>query len=152
MPEAVARPHSQPSIAPGAALLAEIESTYGELQECMDVLHQLLDQPGPHLAQLAAVRLRLAHLRLSRGPLMNRICRWLEGKVSAPDLAALHEIRNAHQKLLEVASDHTSRWSLDAVNANWPEYRRVSRDVARRWLERAHSDQEVLFPLLRKYA
>lgn len=117
----------------------------------MDQLQQLLDQPTPDLSRLTTVRLRLAHLRLSRGPLMDKICRCLAGKVGVSEETDLQQLRLAHQKLLEVASAHTGKWTLDAVKANWPEYRRTTREIARRWLERAQSDHEILVPMLQKH-
>lgn len=150
MPEAVAQPSSQARLSPSAALLDELQSTFAELVECMDQLQQLLDQPTPDLARLTTVRLRLAHLRLTRGPLMDRISRCVAGKINASEEAALQQMRAAHQQMLEAASAHTGKWTLDAVKANWPEYRRATRDVARRWLERAKADQQLLYPMIKK--
>lgn len=147
MPD-VARPRIRNT--PAAALLDELQSTYAELGNCMDQLHQVLDQPTPDLARLTTIRLRLAHLRLTRGPLMDKIAKCVAGKINASEAPALQEMRSAHQRLLEAATAHTGKWTLDAVKANWPEYRRATREVARRWLERAKADQQLLYPLVKK--
>lgn len=148
MPEAAAQPRIRNT--PAAALLDELQSTFADLGECLDQLQRLLDEPAPDLARLTTVRLRLAHLRLTRGPLMDKIAKCVDGKISAAEAAALQEMRSAHQRLLEAASAHTGKWTLDAVNANWPEYRHATREVARRWLERAKADQQLLYPLVKK--
>lgn len=131
-------------------LLHELHETYAELGECLNQLHQLLDRPAPDLGRLTTVRLRLARLRLSRGPLMDKISRFVAGKIDAAEQATLQQMRLDHQKMLEAASAHTGKWTLDAVEASWPEYRRATREVARRWLERAKTDQQQLYPLVRK--
>lgn len=148
MPEAVAQPHIRNI--PAVAILDELQSTYAELGECLDQLHQLLGQPTPNLSRLTTIRLRLAHLRLTRFPLMDKISKCLAGKINASEAAALQEMRSAHQCLLETASAHTGKWTLDAVRANWPEYRRATGEVARHWLERAKADQQLLYPLVKK--
>lgn len=150
MPVAAAQPSTQSRSSPASALLDELQSTYAELGKCMDQLQQLLDQPTPDLVRLTTVRLRLAHLRLTRGPLVDKIAQCLAGKLSSSEAAALQEMRSAHQCLLEAATAHTGKWTLDAVRANWPEYRRATREVARRWLERAKADQQLLYPLVKK--
>lgn len=150
MSEAGVQTCGQGRLNPATGLLDELQSTFAELGNCLDQLHQLLDQPAPNLGRLTTVRLRLAHLRLIRGPLMDKIAQCVAGKINASEAAVLREMRLAHQRLLEAASAHTSKWTLDAVNANWPEYRLITREVTRRWLERAKADQQLLYPLVKK--
>lgn len=150
MRETAARQYLQQSLTPAAALLDELQSTFADLGECLDQLQQLLDEPAPDLARLTTVRLRLARLRLMRAPLVEKISRCVAGAINPSEAAALQEMRSAHQRMLEAASAHTSKWTLDAVVANWAEYRSTTREVARHWLERAKADQQLLYPLVKK--
>lgn len=134
-----------------ARLLVEVQSAHEELLERLRELGQLLDQPQPNLPQLTTTRLKLAHLRLTRGSLVARIAECLAGKMSPSEEATLGRMRLAHQQMLEAASAHTNKWTLDAVEADWPEYRRATREVARLWLQKAKTEQQLLYPLLKKH-
>ena len=151
MPEAVALATNARDESAAAELLAEVQSAHEELLERLRELGQLLDQPHPNLPQLTTTRLKLAHLRLTRGSLVSRISKCLAGKVSPSEQATLQQMRLAHQQMLEAASAHTGKWTLDAVEADWPEYRQATREVARLWLQKAKSEQQLLYPLLKKH-
>lgn len=131
-------------------LIEELHSTYAELADYLAELQQLLRQPRPNLARLITIRLRLAHLRLARGPLVDRVSRCLVGKLDGPEEAVVREMRSVHQQMLQAAAAHTGRWTLQAVEANWSEYRRITQQIAECWLERSKADQQLLYRLLKK--
>lgn len=133
-----------------AALLAEMGSAFEELRRYMAELAQLLDQPELDRGRLTTVRLRIAQLRLARGTLIGRVTTYLADKVSAPEAELLKQLRTAHDQMMRVASGHTGRWTLDAIAADWPQYRQATSQISRCWLEKVMWEQEVLFPLLQR--
>lgn len=149
---AFAQGRSEAAQGPAEHLLVEVQSAHEELLDRLRELGELLDQPQPNLPQLTTTRLKLSHLRLSRGSLVFRISQCLAGKTSPSEAATLQQMREAHRQMLAAASAHTSKWTLDAVEADWPAYRRATREVARLWLEKANAEQRLLYPLLKKHA
>jgi len=152
MREAVALDHSEPGGKAAVSLLLEVQNAHQELLDRLRELGEILDQPRPNLPQLTTTRLKLAHLRLSRGSLVFRISKCLAGKTSPSEAAILQQMRLAHQQMLAAASVHTNKWTLDAVEADWPTYRQTTREVARLWLEKAKAEQQLIYPLLKKHA
>jgi len=151
MRDAVAHERSEAAESTTGGLLAEVQNAYQELLSLLRELGELLAQPHPNLPQLTTTRLKLAHLRLSRGSLVFRISKCLAGKTSPSEAAILQQMREAHQQMLAAASAHTTKWTLDAVEADWPAYRRATREVARLWLEKAKAEQQLLYPLLKRH-
>ena len=135
---------------PAAALLLELASAYGDLRECVIELEQLLSKPTFDRVQLTSIRLRIAELRLARGSLVGKINAHLAGKVSESESAQLREFRRNHEVMLHAAAAHTQKWPLDAINANWTEYRTVTATIARLWMEKVKEEQRVIYPLLRR--
>lgn len=151
MSQAVVRSVEQGYPNQGETLLVELQSAYEILFACVNELDGVLDRSVPDLARLTTVRLKLAKLRLDRGPLMAKISTFLTGKVTAAEEKLLQQLRSTHQRLLELALAHTGTWSLQAIQANWPGYRRETRELTRRWLAKAKVEQQLLYPLLRKH-
>lgn len=133
-----------------AALLLELASAYGDLRESVIDLEQLLSRPNFDRARLISIRLRIADLRLARGPLVAKIAAHLAGRVTESQAAQLREFRVSHEAMLQAATAHTNEWSLDAIEANWTEYRTVTAEIARRWMEKVKAEQKVIYPLLRQ--
>lgn len=142
-------PQGAPS-EPAAALLLELVSAYGDLRESLVELEQLLTKPTFDRVGLTSIRLRIAELRLARGPLVGKIAAHLAGKVSESQSAQLREFRESHEAMLNAAAAHTNKWSMDAIDANWTEYRAATTEIARRWMEKIKAEQRVIYPLLRR--
>lgn len=137
--------HSSP-----AGLLAEMEKAFEELRCYMAELAQLIDEPELNRGRLTTVRLKIAQLRLARGTIIGRITTYLADKVSGPEAELLKQLRTAHDQMMRVASGHTGRWTLDAIAANWAQYREATSQISRCWMEKVMWEQEVLAPLLQR--
>lgn len=122
----------------------------------MAELREVLEQPHPHLVQVTMIHLSSSKdlPRTCGGE--NSLAFSVENhafRKGAPDpeKALLSDFRLAHQRLLEKVVEHTSKWTLNAIEENWAEYQVAARDVAHRWLEKAKRDNDLLYPLLRKH-
>jgi hypothetical protein len=133
-------------------LLADLDDAFQRLFGGLRELEELLQAPEPQVVQLTILRLKLSHLRLSRGSLVTAIREFLDGKISDEESIILDELKAAHQRLLQKAVTHTTRWTLDAVQGNWSEYRQATKVLAHQWLIKAREEQSLLLPLINKYA
>lgn len=89
---------------------------------------------------------------MSRGPLITSITNLLQGNVTEAEERLLEELQLSHHRMLRMALEHTRKWTLEAIAKNWPEYRRETRDLVRRWTEKAERDQRLVLPLLERCA
>jgi hypothetical protein len=134
------------------AVLQELRQAAESLQRCFDELELVLSKPALDAGALTSVRLKLAGIRLTRGPLITRISDLLAGRVSPDEQAMLEQLRTSHHSLLQTATAHTSKWTLDTIANNWAQYRRETRELMRRWVTKAAREQRLVYPLVERCA
>ena len=134
------------------ALQLEIRQAHESMQSCFREMDQILASPDLDATALTSVRLKLAGIRLTRGPLISRIANVLSGRVTAEEQAMLDDLRASHQRLLQTATAHTSKWTLDAIATNWSQYRNETRELMRQWQVKADREQRLVYPLVRRCA
>lgn len=135
-----------------SALLREINEASSTLKACLAELDEVLAQPALDASALTSVRLKLAGIRLTRGPLIMRLSDFLASRVTATERAALDELRMSHQRILQAATVHTAKWTLDAISSNWLTYRRETRALVSRWRAKSDEDAQLIYPLIKKAA
>ena len=133
-------------------LLREIDEATSTLNACLGDLEEVLARPLFDASALTSVRLRLAGIRLTRGPLITRLSDYLAARVTEAEQAALDDLRTSHQRILQAATAHTSKWSLDAINSDWHTYRRETRALVSRWRSKSDQDARLIYPLVKKAA
>lgn len=57
-----------------------------------------------------------------------------------------------HFGLLNMASAHTTKWTLDAIEADWPEYIKATCAIVHFGLEKMNAEQKTLNSLLKRDA
>lgn len=134
------------------ALLCELREAEESLETCFGELERVLDRPHLDGSALTSVRLKLAGIRLTRGPLITRVADLLAGQVTQAEEAVLEQLRASHHGLLKTATVHTSKWTLDAIAADWNGYRRETRELMRKWVSKAQQERRLVYPLVRRCA
>ena len=130
-------------------LLTELERAYDDVKSYIAELAQLLELSQPDRARLTTVRLKLAQLRLVQGAAVSQIYRHLIANSDETDRHGLEEMRSNHQRLLQAGFAHTTKWTLDVVEADWPQYQNATRMFVDFWLEKMNAERDQLYPLLK---
>lgn len=133
-------------------LQREIEQAHESLRSCFREMEQVLARPRLDAGALTSVRLKLAGLRLTRGPLITRVGDALSGSVTTEEDVLLEDLKASHQRLLQTATAHTARWTLEAIAADWSQYRDETRELMRQWMKKAEREQRLVYPLVRRWA
>jgi len=133
-------------------LQREIEQAHESLRSCFREMDQVLARPKLDAGALTSVRLKLAGLRLTRGPLITRVGDALSGSVTTEEEVMLEDLKASHQRLLQTATAHTARWTLESIAANWSQYRDETRELMRQWMKKAEREQRLVYPLVRRWA
>ena len=144
------KPKQQLPFADAKALLRDLQEASCALRGHLEELEKILNAPVPNASALTSVRLKLAALRLTRGPLLGRVQQVLAGRVTVSEEATLEELRSSHCRLLHVATQHTGKWTLEAISSDWPGYQRATREMMRRWLAKAQLEQQLVHPLVQR--
>jgi hypothetical protein len=131
-------------------LLRELRETHESLQACFGDLDKVLAKPTLDASALTSIRLKLAGMRLSRGPLITRVSEFLSGQVTETEAATLDELRLSHQRLLQIATTHTGKWTLQAIAEDWPQYRVETRQLIARWIAKSEQEQRLVYPLVER--
>jgi hypothetical protein len=132
------------------ALLRDLNEAVESLRACFGQLEKILARQAPDLGALTSVRLKLAGLRLTRGPLVSEVSGLLSGSLTAADEAMVQELRKSHQAMLQIAAGHTGQWTLEAIATNWAGYRRATRELMLRWLAKVEREQRLIYPLVQR--
>lgn len=133
-----------------AALQQEMRQAHESMRSCFRAMEEVLAQPTFDAGALTSVRLKLAGLRLTRGPLITRVFQTLAGVVSEEEAEILEQLRLSHQRLLQAATAHTRKWTLEAIGANWSHYRDETRVLMSQWMKKAEHEQRLVYPLVRR--
>jgi hypothetical protein len=133
-----------------AAILRELNQAQASLDECFVELDRVLAQPRLDAGALTSVRLKLAGIRLTRGPLITRVADFLASRVTRAEEAMLEELKASHHRILATATAHTAKWTLQAIAADWDTYRRETRDLVRQWALKAMRDERLVHPLVQR--
>lgn len=133
------------------ALLGELRATRESLEACFRELDKVLAQSRFDAGALVSVRLKLAGIRLTRGPVITKLSEFLVGNVTPAEEAVLAELRSSHVSLLQKATAHTCKWTLDAIAADWSQYRRDTHELLRCWSEKAEREQQLVYPLVQRW-
>lgn len=132
--------------------MSELREAHESLEACFRELDAVLDQPAFDAGALVSVRLRLAGLRLTRGPLITKLSDFLVGNVGPAEEGMLAELRASHVRLLQKATAHTGKWTLDAIATDWEQYRKATRELVAHWAEKAKREQQMIYPLVERWA
>ena len=149
---AASLPDNELQVLEARRLLPELRDTAESLQRYLAELESVLAKPSFDAAALTSVRLKLAGLRLTRGPLVVRVHDLLSGNVGEREDRLLAELRDSHLRLLKAATAHTARWSLAAIEEDWEEYRAQTRNLMRSWITKANHEQRLIIPLVQMIA
>jgi len=139
-------------VSEASALLRELRDAHQILLDCLRNLEKILALPALDAAALTSARLKLAGLRLSRGRLVARVHDLLSGHVTPAEDTMLERLRQSHHRLLQTATMHTAKWTLDAIAKNWAGYRSETRELVRKWSEKANREQCFVYPLVQRCA
>lgn len=133
------------------ALLSELRDAHEKLRSCFRELDNVLAEPTFDACALVSIRLRLAGLRLTRGPLITKLSDFLVGNVTPAEEGMLAELRASHVSLLQKATAHTGKWTLDAIASDWERYRAETRELVGGWAEKAEREQRLVYPLVERW-
>lgn len=143
--------HLVPTTGQPSALLAELRDAHELLLESMSALDKLTRGPLPSKAEVIDARWRISRRSLRRRGLWNRIFQHLSEQVSPIDLADLRRLREADMVLLSASSEHVSRWTIDAVMQEWPEYCGASRAIRWKMQAAVGAEKRLLYPMLQTH-
>ena len=131
-------------------LLVDLREAHATLLRALEELDFILQQPTLNTAALTTLRLSLASMRLTRGSLVARLMASLINKVTREEASLLMELQSGHHNLLRLANAHTTKWTLEAIVADWPTYKLETRAIISRWRAKADREQKAIFPLLHR--
>jgi hypothetical protein len=134
------------------ALQREVREAYDSMRSCFREMDEVLAKAVFDAGALTAVRLKLASIRLTRGPLVTRVADVLDGHVTKEEEAMLEQIRLSHLRLLQTATAHTCKWTLEAIAADWSGYRGETRKLMSEWEDKAEREQRLVHPLIQRCA
>lgn len=135
-------------ISPPADLLVRLGAAHHEVLASVELMERVTSAHVPDIELLTSARLKTSQANLARRALWHTIRKLLLPKVASTDAAALQRLAEMDFRLFEASSAHISRWTVQAILADWPEYQIASRRIRAQMMEAIKAEQSLLYPML----
>ena len=132
-------------------LLTGLRAAHCEVLKCIAELARVTGEPGPDVSRYTAARFRISRASLERRSLWQRARRHLQSKITAADAEKIRFLASIDSDLGRCTTDHVGRWTLAAIQRDWPGYRDASRHMRQRMSECIKAEKQILYPLLARY-
>ncbi|HUE78885.1 MAG TPA: hypothetical protein VMN38_04570 [Sphingomicrobium sp.] len=133
-----------------AALLAQLRDAHASLALAMRVLEELTCGSLADRERYAAARWRISQASLSRRTLWGKIYRHLIAGVGLQDAAVLNDLQADEMRMLHCSAAHVGRWTMAAIDQDWPGYCRASEVVRGQLSARTDNERRLLYPMLER--
>src|SRR3954469_16808225 len=107
-------------------MLAELMSVHAELRDQIAALAALASQPHPDMTLVSAARLRLTRLSRRRYSLIQCTIVPSLHDLASDDARALSDLCLEAAAQAVQSAEHICRWTIGAIEAEWPAYQRAS--------------------------
>lgn len=128
--------------------LSELRDTHAKLLVAIEELARLTVGPPPQKHLLVNTRWRLSSASLARRLLWGRIQAFLSRH---PDQDFEDDLRLLQQRdieLLRASTQHVTRWTTDAVLADWQGYCRASDEMRQKMIDAIMREKQLLYSVL----
>ena len=106
----------------------------------------------PAKPKLTAMRWSLSKASLARRMLWGKILTALSPGLSTDQTVALRRLQEWDINLLRASTHHVSKWTTEAVLANWSGYCAASRSIRRKMAANVDAEKVILYPILQTAA
>ena len=133
---------------PSMEMLSDLRAAHNQLLICVSEMEHVTSELEPNPLRYTGARLRISQASLARRGLVHRIIKHLSRVVSSADAHALQALEATDAQNARQSTTHVSRWTVDAIQADWAGYQKGSLEIRTRIKEGIKAEQQVLYPLL----
>jgi len=134
----------------GAKFLADLRQAHSEQIEALKALPLYAQATTPNLIQYNTTRFRVRRANLARRALMQRICEYLNSRVSPSERIALQEVMRRDAEMLQDSSKHVAHWKSERFAEEWEDYRVAAQQFRFRILKVLEDQRRTLYPMLER--
>ncbi len=131
-----------------ASLLIQLKQAHVALLGAMHAVDVLTRGEVPDCDELTSTRWDLSKASLARRMLWGKILPILSLGLSADRAAELRRLQELDIALLRASTHHVSKWTAEAVLANWSGYCAASRSIRRKMAACVAAERRILYPML----
>lgn len=136
---------------PSTEMLSNLRAVHQQLLICISDMEQVTSEGAPNPLRYTGARLRISQASLTRRGLFHRISKHLASIVSSADGNALQALDALDSQNARHSTNHVSRWTIEAIQADWAGYQECSLEIRTRMKEGIITEQQVLYPMLQRY-
>ena len=131
---------------------AEIEAAHEDLLRSLAEMARATQPDTIDLHGYTAARWRLSKANRRRRDLWEKAYNRLRGVVSGKDADVLKRLADANVELRSAFAAHISKWSTEAVAADWESYCQASRMIRWSIMSLVRHERRDLLPMLKRPA
>lgn len=133
-------------------MLSRLQALHDELRTAIAELEAQTARSVPDQAGLPQARLKVVKASGRRKTLIDCTIGPALHDVSPEEARRMQDLRRASFELAVETSQHISRWTMNAIQADWDGYRRSASAFAQAMLQRIADESAILYPLLESRA
>ena len=135
---------------PSSLLLTRLRAAHQEVLACVELMKDVTRSASPDVRQLTSARLKISQASLARRAVWHSIRGLLQPNVRPVDATVLRELTEADLRLFGESSAHISRWTVEAIQADWIGYQDASRRIRGQMVDAIKLEQSLLYPMLQE--
>ena len=130
------------------SLLIGLDSAQRCLIEAIANLAEAVESSCPSKREYAGAQLRVSQAILTRRPIFDAVCDFLQDRVGSVQRDAIAELCAADAELLAESARHIGEWTSERIEADWSGYRLESKRMRLSLGNLIELERAVLYPLL----
>ncbi len=141
---------SDPAHEPGtcAIMLSQLQKSRDDLLIALAMMDTITSEPVADCYRVSNARWLLSQAGLKGCTAWGNIFHYLLPKVGPRGALALQSLNLAHLDVLANSSSHIGKWTLGAVEADWPGYCKAYRVVRRKMMTCIEAEMRSVHPIL----
>jgi hypothetical protein len=140
--------HMQATKHTASTMLSELQRAHAAVRSCIREMDVVTSASSPDRLKYTQARFRISRASMGRRACCTAVCRFVLENASVEEKAVIAGVKEADRLLLHKSACHVSRWTPDAIAANWRSYCAASRQIRRDMLAELDVEADLLFPLL----
>lgn len=134
-----------------AQMLVQLQAAHDEVLAAMEMMERVTNRNATQLQYLRA-RFAISSASMRRRELFHRFCRQLRTRLQGTDLECLREAQQVDRALTSQSIAHVSRWTSQAVGADWGGYCEASGRIRAEMKHELDTEERLLMPILERLA
>jgi hypothetical protein len=131
-------------------VLANLEKVRAEALAAMCLMDVVTSHAVADRCRVSNTRWQLSQAGLRGCTALAAVFQYLTPRVAPHEIKALQSLQRDHLELLKYSSEYIGLWTLDRIQARWPDYCIAFQVIRGRMTTYISAERRIVFPMLKR--